>query len=148
MPGVNFLGDNDPGTVVNYVQSFNISASYGRFGGLASQANFIANPEIDLTSSANITLASNWNLGAGTVNQTAALASGYMLYNVALGKNVVVSGDEANILAYDTQMTYRVGGSVTGAPGILSLRAGGNLNIDGSISDGTFTFRDQTDELY
>ncbi len=159
--GVNFLGDNDPGTLVNFVQNFNIAADDGSLGGLASQSNFTANPGLDLETSGNIQLASNWNLGAGTVNQTAAVAAGYMVFNAALGKNVVVSGDEAEILADDTSLTYRVGGKVTGAPGILSLRAGGNLTLGtlanatantlattASITDGFFAFRDQSDGAY
>jgi filamentous hemagglutinin family protein len=159
VPGINFLGDvGAPGasTLVDFVQNYDVSAAYGNLGGLASQSNFHAQPGMDLTYAGNITLASNWNLGAGVVNQSRAIADGLMVMDAALGKPVlnVPTGSteaqaEAALLdpAY-TQMTYRVGGSIYGEPGVLSLRAGGNLDLHGSVTDGFFQFRDQTDPTY
>ncbi len=113
--GLNFLGDNGPGTLVDSFRKFNISTDYGNLGGLASLPTFTANPGIDLTASGKIVLASNWNLGAGTVNQTAALAAGLMSIDPISGQAYVVSGDEGALLANYTTMFYRVGGSPTGA---------------------------------
>ncbi len=153
--GLNFLGDNGPGTVVNFIQNFDLSAAYAKLGGLNTLANFHARPGIDLADTGNIVLASNWNLGAGTVNLTAAQAAGYVTVNPQLQVSgdptsgyVVKPGDEALIFQQDTKLTYRTGGSVSGEPGAITLRAGGNLDIKGSISDGTFLFRDQTNELF
>ncbi|NVO13521.1 MAG: filamentous hemagglutinin family protein [Rhodoplanes sp.] len=150
--GINFLGDKGNGavtTVVDFVQGFALSAgSYGGLGGLASLPTFHAQPGIDLTYAGNVTLASNWNLGAGIVNQTAAVAGNAMAYNAGLLKNTVVTGQEANLLLNYTQMLYRVDGRITGEPAVLNLRAGGTLDLKGSITDGFFTFRDQTDPAY
>ncbi len=131
--GLNFLGDRSmdatghpimdvgaPGsTVVDYVQLFDISSSYGNLGGLASQANFHAQPGLDLAYNGNITLASNWNLGAGTVNVTGATAAGLMTTS-ASGGLAVLPGNDAALLADFTNMIYRVGGSAFGEPGVLS----------------------------
>jgi len=145
----NFLADNAPGTLVNFVQNFDISASYGNLGGLASQADFSARPGMELDYAGDIVLASNWNLGAGTVNVAGAVAAGLMAPEPTIpGDYYVLPGDEAQVFSQFTTMTYRVGGSVTGAPGILTIRAGGNLDLDGSITDGFFQFADQTDPNY
>lgn len=146
--GLNFLGDNGVGTVVQFVQGFDVSAAYGKLGGLASQSNFQARPGLDLTFSGNITLASNWNLGAGTVNVTAATAAGLMAVDATTGQAYVKVGSEAALLENYTTMLYRVGGRVTGAAPIVSLRAGGDLRLSGSLTDGFFQFRDQYDATY
>ncbi len=122
--GVNFLGDKGPPdgsapTLVDFVQKFDISASYASGGGLhdlSMQSNFHAQPGMDLTYTGNITLASNWNLGAGIVNQNAAVAHGAMVFDSALGKNDVVSGMEAYLLQHFTEMLYHIGGNIAGEP--------------------------------
>lgn len=145
----NFLADNAPGTLVDYIQTFNVSADYANLGGLASQANFHARPGVELDYSGGVTLASNWNLGAGTVNVAGAVAAGLMVADPAIpGAYAIVPGDEAAVFANYTKLTYRVGGTVLGEPGVLTLKAGGQLNINGSITDGFFTFADQTDQRY
>ena len=45
---LNFLTDNGAGTLVQFIQNFNISAAYSGLGGLASQANFHARPGVQL----------------------------------------------------------------------------------------------------
>jgi filamentous hemagglutinin family protein len=146
---VNFLADNAPGTVVNFVQNFNISSAYGQFGGLASLPQFHAQPGIELDYSGDIVLQSNWNLGAGVVNVAGAVQAGLMApVPNDPGAYYVLPGDDAQVFSQFTSMTYRTGGAVNGEPGILTLRAGGNLDIEGSITDGFFTFRDQTDPQY
>ncbi len=103
---------------------------------------------MELDFNGNITLASNWNFGAGVVDVAGATAAGLMTTSPATGKPSVIPGDEAAILADYTHMIYRVGGTAFGEPGVLSIRAKGNLNINGSITDGFFTFGDQTDIGY
>ncbi|HTT83936.1 MAG TPA: filamentous hemagglutinin family protein [Rhizomicrobium sp.] len=148
----NFLADNAAGTVVNFIQNFNISADYGNLGGLASQANFQARPGVELDYSGTIVLASNWNLGAGTVDIAAAVKAGLML-PVDPGctsdcQYYIIPGDEGEVFSKYTSLTYRVGGDVLGAAPVLTIRAGGNLDIDGSVTDGFFQFGDQTDSNY
>ncbi len=145
---INPLADPN-GPVVQFVQNFNVSADYGALNGLASQANFHAQPGIELDYAGNIVLASNWNLGAGVVNVAGAVAAGLMTPDAGLpGQYSVVPGAEGQILAQYATATYRVGGSFYGEPGVLSFRAGGNLDIQGSITDGFFQFSDQTDPNY
>ncbi len=146
--GLNFLGDKGQGTVVDFVQNFDVSSAYGNLGGLAGQANFNARPGVELDHTGNITLASNWNLGAGLVNVTGAIAAGLMQTDPVSGQAYVVSGSEASLLANYTSLTYRVGGRPTGAAPIVSLRAGGDLHLKGSVTDGFFQFRDQYDPTY
>jgi filamentous hemagglutinin family protein len=145
----NFLADVAPGTLANFIQTFDVSGSYANLGDLAAQANFHARPGVELDYAGDITLASNWNFGAGVVDVAAAAAAGLMVKAPTVDKAFsVVPGSEADILTRFTQMTYRVGGSVLGEPGVLTLKAGGQLDIKGSITDGFFTFADQTNPAY
>ena len=150
----NFLADLGAGTLVDFIQNFDISAVRSRLGSLTTLAYYHERPGIELDYSGAITLASNWNLGAGTVNIPAALAAGDMKLS-ALGPYAngkprydVVAGREADLFQHFVSMTYRVGGKVSGEAGRLTLRAGGNLNIAHSISDGFFAFGDQTDPTF
>lgn len=146
---VNFLAGNGPGTLVNFIQNFNISSAYAGLHGLASQANFHARPGVELDYSGDIVLNSNWNLGAGVVDVAGATAAGLMApVPGQSGEYYVLPGDEAAVFANFTRLTYRVGGAVTGEPGDLTLRAGGNLDVNGSITDGFFEFQDQTNPNY
>lgn len=152
---VNFLADDAEGTLVAFVQDFDVSASYGNLGGLASSAGFHARPGMELSHGGGITLESSWNLGAGVVDVPAAVAAGAMAYDPAQGgKPYVLPGKEAEVFARFTSMVYRTDGDgdgrgdVAGEPGILTFRAGGDLRIRGSISDGFFQFRDQTDPTF
>ena len=145
----NFLADNATGTLVNFIQNFDISGSYGNLGGLASQANFHARPGTELDYAGDIVLVSNWNLGAGTVNVAGAVAARLMAPDPSVpGAYYVLPGDEGQVFSQFTNLTYRVGGSVSGEPGVLTIRAGGNLDLNGSISDGFFQFADQTNPNY
>lgn len=145
----NFLADNAPGTLVDFIQNFNVSAAYGNLGGLASQANFHARPGVELDYAGGVTLASNWNLGAGVVDVPRAVAAGLMVADPGIaGAFSVIPGDEGAVFSNFTKLTYRVGGNVLGEPGMLTIKAGGQLNINGSITDGFFTFGDQTDPSY
>jgi hypothetical protein len=146
----NFLADYGDGTLVQFVQDFDISAANGQLGSLTSSAVFHERPGMELDYSGDIVLSSNWNLGAGVVNVAGAVAAGLMaeLPTVA-GKYYVLPGKEGEVFQDFTTLTYRTDhGSVEGEPGILTIRAGGTLDIKGSITDGFFQFRDQNDPDY
>ena len=157
---LNFLADAGRGTLVDFIHNFDVSASLGTLGSFATSPVFRARPGVELNYSGNITLASNWNLGAGTVDIAGAVAAGDLQTSgLAVGKYFVPSGKEADLFANFTRLLYRVcnadcvagvkpGSRLGGEPGVLSLRAGGNLTINGDITDGFFAFRDQTDVDY
>ncbi len=134
---INPLTDLGTGTIVQFVQNFDVSADYAALGGLAGQANFHARPGVELDYGGDIVLASNWNLGAGQVNVAGAVAAGLMAaVPDQPGEYYVLPGADAAVMVHYTTMTYRVGGLVTGEAGVLTLRAGGSLDLQGSITDG------------
>lgn len=146
---VNFLADTATGTLSDFIQTFDVSSVYGRLGGLAGQANFHARPGVELNFDGSIVLASNWNFGAGTVDVAGAAAAGLMAAHPGIsGAVYVLPGSEGRILADYTTMTYRVGGKATGEAGVLTLRATDDVDIKGSITDGFFTFGDQSDPAF
>jgi len=142
-----FLNDAGfAGGVVRTVQDFDVSASYASLGGLAEREGFHARPGIELIHAGDIRLLNPWNLAAGEVDLDAAVAGGAML--LSNGVYSTVAGQEARIFNDYTRLLYRTGGRVDGEAGILSLRAGGELHIGASLSDGFFQFRDQTDPVF
>ena len=146
---VNFLADTASGTLSDFIQTFDVSSIYGRLGGLAGQSNFHARPGVELNFDGSIVLASNWNFGAGTVDVAGAMAAGLMAAHPGIsGAVYVLPGSEGRILADYTTMTYRVGGKATGEAGVLTLRASDDVDINGSITDGFFTFGDQSDPAF
>jgi filamentous hemagglutinin family protein len=146
---VNFLADTATGTLSDFIQGFDVSSVYGRLGGLAGQANFHARPGVELNFDGSIVLASNWNFGAGTVDVAGATAAGLMAAHPGIaGAVYVLPGSEGRILADYTTMTYRVGGKASGESGVLTLRATDDVDIKGSITDGFFTFGDQSDPAF
>ncbi|WP_196221854.1 filamentous haemagglutinin family protein [Sphingobium sp. CAP-1] len=146
---VNFLAGRGEGTLSQFIQSFDISSSYAQLGGLALDPVFVARPGVELTYAGDIKLQSNWNFAAADVDVEGALAAGVMRNSTELpGKVVVNAGREAELIENYADFLYRVGGSIHGPSGTLSLRAGGDLTVAGSVSDGMFTFTDQTDPDY
>lgn len=145
---VNFLGDEGAGGVVEFVQKFDVSAGYSQLGGLTEMSSFRARPGIELAHDGNIVLASNWNLGAGVVNVAGALTDGLMATDPISKQNYVLAGQEGALLAGYTKMTYRVGADPRGSAPGMTLRAGGDLEFKGSLTDGFFQFRDQYDATY
>ena len=148
---VNFLADLAPGTIPDFIRNFSITGADGSdFGG------YRVRPGVELVSVNDIRLLSNWNLGAGQIvnadgsaGYTDALAAGLLavspLSQYGLGPRYeVVAGAEAELFQRYVSMTYRVGGAVAGEAPVLTLRAGGNLDIRSSISDGFFAFHDLT----
>ncbi|WP_272840427.1 filamentous haemagglutinin family protein [Rhodoplanes sp. TEM] len=158
--GLNFLGDRDPTgtheTIVSFIQDLDLSAMYSKLGGLAALTDssgasiFHVQPGVDLVSTGSITLSSNWNLAAGTVDIAGATAAGLMGSESYNGTTVdyIVPGSEAAVLADYTAMLYRTGASVTGEAPILTLRAGGDLVINGIVNDGFFSFQNSEDATY
>jgi filamentous hemagglutinin family protein len=147
----NFLADYSDGTLVQFVQDFDISQANSQLGALTTSLSsvFHERPGMELDYSGDIVLASNWNLGAGTIDVAAAKADGYM-GQLPDGQYYVLPGMESAIFSDPalTTLTYRTDGAVDGEPGVLTIRAGGTLDIKGSISDGFFQFRDQNDPDY
>ena len=138
------------GSIPYFIQNFAISASDG-----SNLDGYRLRPGIDLTSAGDITVATNWNLAAGSVDQAAAIQAGLMVAIPELGTHyvgggyvpyyAVVAGQEGNLLENYTSFLYRVGGKASGEAPVVSFAAGGNLDIQGSISDGFFTFADKSD---
>ncbi len=145
---LNVLADYGAGTLVEFVRDFDISAAYGALGGLARQSNFHARPGMELNFAGDIVLKSNWNLGAGIVDEAGARAAGVMDFDSILNKSYVMAGRQGELLTNHTTMVYRTQGSIFGEPGVLSLRAGGDLVLEGSITDGFFQFADPLDATY
>ena len=146
----NILSATAPGTISQFVRSFDLSASSTGLGTLLAAPNFHARPGIELAYDGDIVLASNWNFAAGVVNIAAATADGLIKPSPQLGNDLVyiVPGSEGAIFNRYTDFTYRTGGKASGEAGVLTLRAGGNLDIRGSITDGFFSFADQTQPDY
>ena len=145
-----FVGADGTQSVPWFIQHFAISASDG-----SSLGAFRLRPGVDLVASGAITLATNWNLAAGTVDTAQAVRDGYLTALPELGTRAdgtpyyaVTAGAEGALLARDVAFTYRVGGKASGEAGLITLSAGGNLDIQGSISDGFFTFADKSDATW
>ncbi|BBF93154.1 filamentous haemagglutinin family protein [Blastochloris tepida] len=84
----------------------------------------------------DITVASTWNLAAGSA------------YNLQDGRYVhTYEATDATRQSYVT-FDYRYVSSLGIDPGALTLRAAGNININASISDGFFQFRNYLDAGY
>ena len=152
----NVFAGTGAGSIPTFVQGFNLTGSAAALAGLGT---YVARPGIELDYTGAVTLASNWNFGAGTVDIPAAVAAGDIAANPALaGQFYVVPGREADLLQRFTRFTYRVDGRAEREAGVLSIRASGPLafgrntscgtttDCDGSASltDGFFAFRDQT----
>lgn len=147
----NFLADlTASGTLPQFVRNFSVTLKNG-----GSLAGIRVRPEMELSATRGVILDSNINLGAGQITDyVGALADGYIVPS-ELGPDAngnpryeVVAGKEAVLFAKYVDMTYRVGGKVTGEAGVFTLRAGGSLQVANSISDGFFAFHDRTDADY
>ena len=140
--GANFLSGSGAGALPAFVQGFALTNAPATLAGLGT---FAARPGIELDYAGGVRLAAAWNLGAGTVDVPAAIAAGDMARNPADATQVyVVPGREADLIQRFTTFLYRTGGRADGEAGVLTLRAGGTLDIAASLTDGFFAFRDQT----
>lgn len=131
----------------NGIQGIGVSGSYGFSGlfdrlqnGLVKQlgADVVhVQPGIELVNtnstknSGNITVASNWNLAAGTVDPGKASPA---TFNPA-----------SDYVSFTYRLATPWGGLDAGA---LTLRAAGNINVNASISDGFFQFGNYLDPTY
>ncbi|WP_421848891.1 filamentous haemagglutinin family protein [Novosphingobium sp.] len=145
-----FKGADGTASIPWFIQHFGVSAVDG-----SSLAGMRLRPGVDLVSATDIALTTNWNLAAGTVNVAKAIADGLMTEIPELGPGpgnkpyyAVVAGQEGNLLENYTAFLYRVGAKASGEAGVISLRAGGGLDIAASISDGFFTFADKSDPTW
>ena len=150
---VNWLSGEGAGTLSDFIHNFDISAADSHLGNLTSSDAFHERPGMELDYSGDIVLSTNWNLGAGTVDVDAAVAADDMV-KLDDGKYYVVAGKEDDVWSKYTSMLYRTDtdgdghGNVDGEAGMLTIRAGGTLDIQHSITDGFFNFHDQTDPDY
>ncbi|MGQ4827410.1 hypothetical protein, partial [Enterococcus faecalis] len=120
-----------------------------------SLSGYRLRPDVVLKAAGTIALDSNLNLGAGSITNYAGAVADGLLAVSALGPDAsgapryqVVAGKEADLFARYVDMTYRVGGKVTGEAGVFTFAAGGDLAVNGSITDGYFNFHDKTDAAY
>ncbi len=152
----NFFVDLAPGTIPSLVRNFSVSAASG-----ADISAFRVRPGFDLVSSGDLAIGTIWNLGAGrivnadgTPGYADAVAADLMVES-GLGaydsgplkgqtRYEVVAGKEAELFSRFVDLTYRVGGKVTGEAPVLSLRSPNKLAVGNSITDGFFTFHDTT----
>ncbi len=147
----NLLADIDAsGTLPSFIRNFAVTLKNG-----GSLTGYRVRPEVELSSAGTVLIDSNINLGAGRITDYAgALADGFLVPS-QLGPDAagnpryeVVQGKESELFAKYIDMTFRVGGKVTGEAGIFTVRAGGDLKVGGSISDGFFAFHDRTNADY
>ena len=144
------LADGTP-SLVRFIQDFDVSTADG-----SSLAGIRSRPGVELSSVGAVQTASQWNLGAAMftpVQILAAVAAGVLRVIPELGTSgvaryAVVPGQEGALLDRFATFLYRVDGSARGEAPVVTLRAGGDLTIDRSISDGFFTFRDASDPAY
>ena len=157
------------GTLIDFVQNFALSAaSQKKFSGIGGDILHLQ-PGIELVNNnpginnGDITVAGNWNLGAGTagflVNTAKFTAGGKTVAagTVVTDKNGKLlpqfagySGALAFVqgVSQITNLFYRVGGSPTGEAGTLTLRAARDVNVNASISDGFFQTEDRLNPAY
>ena len=111
---------------------YGLSAVQTRLGGLAHIQPGIEldNPNAAINGG-DITVASNWNLAAG------------IAYNKNTGA-LLASGGNYSFTDNDVKFTYRYGLE----PGSLALRAVRDVNVNASISDGFFQFRNYNTTTY
>lgn len=135
-----FALEDGSSSMVRFIREFDVSAVDG-----SSLAGIRLRPGVELISSGGISTETQWNLAAASFSDTqlqAAVAAGDL---VASGSNAgrysVVSGREGHLLENFANFLYRVGGSARGEAAVVTMRAGGDLTINRSISDGFFAFR-------
>lgn len=139
-------------SLVRFIQTFDVSTVDG-----SSLDGMRLRPGVELAARGAIATDSQWNLAAASFSPAqlqAAVDAGVL---ERLGTNDtngqpqyrVIPGKEGQLLDRFATFTYRTeGGSARGEAPVVTLRAGGDLTVNRSISDGFFTFRDQSDPSY
>ncbi|MBO9579645.1 MAG: filamentous hemagglutinin family protein [Sphingobium sp.] len=144
------LGDGTK-SLVRFIQDFDVSTVDG-----SSLAGMRLRPGVELTARGDIETTSQWNLAAATFSPQqlqAAVDAGVLqvIPEISSGTQTqykVVPGKEGALLDRFATFLYRVDGSARGEAPVITMRAGGNLTVNRSISDGFFTFRDKSDPGY
>ena len=137
-------------SLVRFIQGFEVSTVDG-----SSLNGMRLRPGIELASSGAIETVSQWNLAAASISPAqlqAAVDAGVIELIPEISGNSprykVVPGKEGQFLDHHATFLYRTDGSARGEAPVVTLRAGNDLTINRSISDGFFTFRDKSDPDY
>ncbi|MEP9360952.1 filamentous haemagglutinin family protein [Sphingomonas sp. KR3-1] len=138
-------------SVVRFVQDFGVTTLDG-----SSLGGIRLRPGVELAADGGIQTVTQWNLGAATFSPSqlqAAVAAGVLevIPELSTGGQTqyrVVPGKEGVLLDRFATFLYRTGGSARGEAPVVTMRAGGNLTINRSISDGFFTFHDKSNAAY
>lgn len=139
-------------SLVRFIQDFDVSTVDG-----SSLDGMRLRPGVELASTGAIETVSQWNLAAATFSPAqlqAAVDAGVLelipeISTAAAPRYKVVPGKEGQLLDHHATFLYRTdGGSARGEAPVVTLRAGNDLTINRSISDGFFTFRDKSDPDY
>ncbi|MDF0491401.1 filamentous hemagglutinin family protein [Sphingomonas sp. H39-1-10] len=138
-------------SLVRFIQGFDVSTVDG-----SSLDGVRLRPGVELVSTGDIATATQWNLAAAsfsTEQLDAALAAGVLelipeISTAEAPRYKVVPGKEGALLDRYATFLYRVDGSARGEAPVVTLRAGGDLTVNRTISDGFFTFRDKSDPAY
>jgi len=138
-------------SLVRFIQTFDVSTVDG-----SSLDGMRLRPGVELASTGSIETASQWNLAAASFSPAqlqAAIDAGVLelIHEISTGSEPrykVVPGKEGQLLDHYATFLYRVDGSARGEAPVVTLRAGNDLTINRSISDGFFTFRDKSDADY
>lgn len=147
----NFTLADGTSSLVKFIQDFDVSTVDG-----SSLDGIRLRPGIELAARGDVATVTQWNLAAATFSPEqlqAALDAGVLqtipeLSTAGQNQYKVVPGKEGELLDRFATFLYRVDGAARGEAPIVTMRAGGNLSINRSISDGFFTFRDKSDPNY
>ncbi|MGK0490604.1 filamentous haemagglutinin family protein [Sphingomonas echinoides] len=139
-------------SVVKFIQNFDVTTVDG-----SSLSGLRLRPGVELASGGGIKTTTEWNLAAASFSPQqlqAAVNAGVLqvIPELSAGGQTqyrVVPGQEGALLDRFATFLYRTdGGSARGEAPVVTLRAGGSLTVNRSISDGFFTFRDKSDPSY
>lgn len=140
--------------VMAYVQgttAYGFAGTFDRLTPLAQQLGagvVTVQPGLELVNTnktvnnGDITVASNWNLASGTA------------YDLKTSGGVTYYDSNSSSVKLDYRLYPYLYGAKVGAlfgvssPGALTLRTGGNINVNASISDGFFQFSNYLDPTY
>jgi len=147
----NFMLADGGSSLVRFIQGFGVTTIDG-----SSLDGVRLRPGVELAADGSIQTTTQWNLGAATFSPAqldAAVAAGVIevIPELSTGGQTqyrVVPGKEGALLDRFATFLYRTGGSARGEAPVVTMRAGGNLTINRSISDGFFTFHDKSNAGY
>ncbi len=158
------------GTLIEFVQNFALSdTAKAKFGTISPDVLHLQ-PGIELVNDdpnvnhGDITVANAWNLGAGFAGYLVSGEDFAPKHAPVVPAGTVMTDAYGNLLpqyagykgdlvfapgiSQITSLDYRVGGSVTGEAGALTLRAVRDVVVNDSITDGFFNTRNTFDANY